>query len=139
MLSSQNANDTLVSSIDITSDYNVQLDQQLHEARICLNRLSHNLARFNDGLQTLAAVGGHFAGLSHLWKSFHISIKTNISKEVRCDKDVQHPDFNLLEFEESMLEKEPEEDEKRKDKQQQFVHNTMNETIVLDSLFFDGD
>ncbi|CAO3627445.1 unnamed protein product [Mucor fragilis] len=139
MSSSQNANDTSVASIDITSDYIVQLDQLLPEAQLGLDRLSHNVARFNDSLQTIAAVGDQFTRPSYLWVSFNMSIKTNTSNEVKYDEEGKNTYIDHLDFEASMLEKEPEEDGKRENEQQRFVHNTMNETVVLDNLSYDGD
>ncbi|GAN07159.1 hypothetical protein MAM1_0151d06652 [Mucor ambiguus] len=137
MSSDQTANDTSVSNMDIMSDYQAQLDQLLQEVRVCLDRLSHNVARFNDGLQTMAAVGDQFAGPFHLWKSFHTSIRANISGEMECDEGSKMSDIDHLNFEEDMLEKQLEEDEKREDRQQRFLHNTMNETVVLGSSSFE--
>lgn len=138
MSSSQNADDSSLSNIDTTPDYQAQLDQLLQEARMGLSRLNHNIARFNDSLQTIAQVGEQFAGTVNLWKSFHMSIKTPISDDMlKRDAPDKNPGSEHLSFEQSMLEKEPEEDEKRENSQQQFVHGTMNETVVLDSLSSD--
>ncbi|KAL7319070.1 hypothetical protein PS15m_002240 [Mucor circinelloides] len=136
MASSQNPNDNSLTSIDLKSDYGFQLNQLLQEAQIGLDRLNHNVVRLNDGLQTMAAVGSQFAKASHLWISFHMSIKTKTNDETKSDEDGKNPEINQLDFEESMLEREPEEDERREKKQQRFVHNTMNDTADVDNSSF---
>lgn len=133
----QNINDSSLSTIDITPDYQAEMNQLLHEAQMGLHRLSHNITHFNGGLQTMVDVGEQFAYAVCLWKSFHMSIKMTTSDSMKCDEGDKNSDIEHLNFKQTMLEKEAGEDEKRDNRQQEFEHSTINEAAVLDSLFFE--